>query len=290
MDKKLLLALASLTFMFAFLSIISATNVTLGSPATSGNVVGTYNFNTSFDPSFTNVANCSFYAVSASTANSSLVNVSTGINSTTNQTFVSGSFNSAKLEDANTYTFLAACWNVTATQINSSNSTSVTIDNTVPTVASALSPTNLVTNTSTGTYNFSATLDNPTSTGCTVFISSTNSNVFSPLTTTNSTTLCYATKDFNSSGTNGDYFYTIQSTDGTNYTNATNTLYVRIAGSNGGVADTQQAQQVQNQNTLALALAGGSPSTPSNSDNTWVWWVVGIIVIITILYFLFKKK
>lgn len=155
-----LLFLVALVFVLSF--SVSANLIT---PATSGVVSGTYTLNAT-NSSLDEMLNCTFYASSASTANSSAVSVGTATNESASDVALNVTFVSTILEDANDYVFYASCWNAT-TQANTSTSTAVVVDNTIPQAPSSLSPGDASIDTD-GSVTFSGTVTGVNTTSCTL--------------------------------------------------------------------------------------------------------------------------
>lgn len=282
-NKKLFSILFSL-FAFSMIIGLASAAPTLVTPATSAVVTGSAVAWNVTNGTIGNMSQCNLYLSSASTANSTYVNISTYYNTSASAFFINGTFDSVLVEDSNDYSILAECSNTTAgSSSNSSANTGITIDNGVPTAPSALSPSNLVTNTSSGTYSFSATVDDPSTTACTIYLSSANSNVFTALSSTYSTTSCSATNSFSSPSSNGDYLWYAQASDGSNTTNsAVQTLYIRIAPNQGGVITQQQANQLAKQETLSVGSEGGLVIGPG--------WIVLIVIVLVIIAVVVIKK
>ncbi len=127
-----------------------------------------------------NMTNCSLWGKSnALTANTTyiIINGTDGLawisNDTEADTNFTLTFDTSMFEDANDYKFKAICNNDTTTHlvnISSAEITGVTIDNTVPTAPTSLSPATDSVST-TGTVNFSCTtVDVASTTSCTIKI------------------------------------------------------------------------------------------------------------------------
>jgi len=161
LNISLLLGLASVFFLMT-IGIVSAELVT---PATSGTVTGTATFNVtnaSLTTSLAEMYNCTIWASSSLTANSTNVSVGTVTNSSAGNVSAYGTLSTIVLEDANNYVMYALCANLTA-QANSTLNTGITVNNTVPALPTARSAT--VTDQS---IDFSATVNGTEVTSCTL--------------------------------------------------------------------------------------------------------------------------
>jgi hypothetical protein len=211
--ELLLLATFFLTFVF-FVGFVSAT-VTLVTPATSGTVTSnTTTMNATNSSSFGYPVNCTFWAQSTSTANSSYVAVGTFTNYTAGALFINGTLNSTYLEDSNDYQFKASCWNISGvTQENSSATTGITVENTVPTAPTA-TPADKSTDTD-GSITFTGTVVGRETTGCTLFFTDKNPGSKSYSMTHSGSSCTYALTGIPEQ----TYSWIIQASDGTNNTN-----------------------------------------------------------------------
>jgi hypothetical protein len=164
MNKHFLVGILLFT---TILMIAMASATTLIAPANGATLTGTaiLNATNATATSFPLIANCTFYAKSASTANSSWTNLGTFINNT--DTVVNGTFNSAILEDSNDYIFNASCLNLSGTRSEAVSTATVIIQNTVPTAPSARTPATNTVITSATTQAFSSTVTDSRTTGCT---------------------------------------------------------------------------------------------------------------------------
>ena len=221
--------------LLSVLPVVSG-SVTVVSPASSSVISGTAVLNASG----TNLLNCTFYAKSPSTANNTWANLGTFYNSTANAGSINGTFDSSILEDSNDYTFNATCYNSSGS-LHEGISTSVTIDNTVPQAPTSLSPTDNTLITSATTQNFSATVVDSNTTGCTYVISrggATSGNDYITGTASYSGSSCSFTKSFSSQTDNGNWYWYIIASDGSNTTSSsTHLLQVQIPPSGGGTTE-----------------------------------------------------
>lgn len=273
------LALFSIIFMF---SMVSAT---LTQPASSSTIAGTVAvLNATNATTLGNMVNCTFYAQSASTANSSWANLGFVSNLTANALNLNLTFNSNTLEDSNDYIFNATCKNLSNSG-TSSLTTAVTIDNTAPAAPSALSPATNTLQTTSTTQNFSSTVINANTTSCTYVIARGGASSGSDYITgagTYSGTTCSFTKAFTTTNDNGNWIWYTIASDGTNTTSASAINYnFQTAPNAGGVANSAQANAVKNQQALAI---GGSDSGSAGIGII----VIIILVAIGIVYFIKK--
>lgn len=159
-------------WLYAILAVVlafSAYAVTLVSPATSG-VLGAGTYLNATMTGMNGSKNCTFYAYSASTANSSYIQI--GSNATVSAANISEGrtvrFAQFVLEDASDYVFQANCTNDSTNWYPSSTSTGVTVDGTIPQAPSSPSfGTNEVIRSSKA-ITYSVTAGNTTA--CTLYI------------------------------------------------------------------------------------------------------------------------
>ena len=277
-NTKILVTLLFSIILLA--SVISAANVTITTPAASATIKGVTNITVSIDTSKLNaVRNCSIFASSSLTANSSLVNISLIVNTSANSSTLTGNIASTVVEDANNYVLQAFCKNETGFMgSNSSQITGIIFDNTNPTTPSSLSPAASSSDTD-GTINFTATVDDASTTSCILFFPKANPGAQSYAMSYN-TNICYYNLASISQET---YDYRIQASDESNLSNSTQTTFdVRIQGSSNYLYNSQQAQDEAKSNQRALAIAdGGSGGT--------VWWILGVLALLGFLYWIFKR-
>lgn len=290
--KKSVIPILFALSLFAFLGAVSAAP-TLVTPASSATVSGASVVWNASNGTIIGVTSCSLWVKSVSTANSTYVNVSTAANASANALYINGTFDSSTFEDSNDYSMLVTCSNSTAgSASNSTANTGITIDNTVPQAPTSLTPSSYTVNSSTGTYTFSSTVVNANTTSCTYTIGRGGTSSSSLDTTTAAATYsgstCSFTKTFSSSSNNGDWYWFITASDGTNTTNSvTNILDVRIAGSNGGLTP----QQVTEAQKKAKQLSSGGGFTGSLSSALLVIAIIAIVAIVaTVIYFRRKRR
>jgi|GEM_PF-4044430 hypothetical protein len=265
-------------FIFIFgimlLSLIYA-QPTLVTPANAGSVSGaSVSWNVT-NGTLNEMTNCSIYMSSPSTDNSTTLNVSVGVNTTTSARNVTGTFDSTKLMDSNDYSIYASCVNATTTQ-NTSAST-ITINNTVPTVPSSLAPVSASTNTN-GVVNFSATINGFKTNTCTLYFTNGPNPGSSSYTMTKVGNLCY---DQLSGIPTQSYNYYILASDKSETAPSTTTLFNVHINSNSGADYLFQNQNNQGQTqTLTTATNGGG--IPA--------WVIVLIVVVVILGIIISRK
>lgn len=162
-----------LTLMMAMLVLTSLTLVsaTVINPSSGATVSSTAILNAT-NTSMANMVNCSFYAKSASTANSSWGYLALATNVSTNPLSINVTFDSAVLEDSNDYIFNASCRN-RSNYIYDSLSTGVIVNNTIPTAPTSLSPASGTVDDD-GTVSFSSTVTGARTTGCTLIFNGGN--------------------------------------------------------------------------------------------------------------------
>ena len=158
-----------------FATALGELNVTLNSPATNALVGGgpgvLLNITISNGGAlYSDLVNVSVYAQSTLTANSTWALIQTNLSlniSTENETSVS--FNSSILEDANNYIFNVTISNNTGGQVlaGDGDNTGITVDNTNPAAASALSPGDKAVDDD-GSVTFSGTVTGTDTTSCTL--------------------------------------------------------------------------------------------------------------------------
>lgn len=237
MQKKILLTLFATIFTFIF--FMSLSSAALAAPAESASIGGTAVVlnATNASNNLVNMTNCTFYARSASTANSSYSQIAFQANTSQNPNAINTTFNSLTLQDSNDYSFNVTCRNITsATNAVNGN---ILIDNTVPNAPTSLLPPNNDENQSNvGVISFSATVTDANTTACNLVYARNSQSIASADTDytsasgTYSTTSCTATRTFGKAD-KGNWYYLIQASDGTNRTNSSVQL-LRITSTSGG--------------------------------------------------------
>lgn len=288
MNKSTKILLLSMCFVFALLALGSATVIT---PAQGASISQVVNLNAT-NSSLPIMLNCSFYAWSSLSANTSQgVVIAVATNTTANALAVNVTFNTTGLQDASDYTFLASCRNSTNAVVNSSN-TGITIDNTNPTAPSALSPATFTTKTTSGVQTFTATVDDPSTTSCSLTIGrggvAPGSSDTETITGTYSTNTCTAAKTFSSSTANGNWFWYFTASDGADDTqSAQNELNVNIPGSGGGGGALLQQQGAQVSGGQATISVAG---LKANKNMIIILGITALVVILAISAFFIAKK
>ncbi len=265
----------NLFFVLAFFSLLlfsfaSATLTTI-SPTTSSVLSGDEAFLNASSDSLTSIMNCSWYAKSTSTANSSYVLIKLQANETTEATYINSTFDSSLLQDSNDYQFYSVCYNDTANETSAVLS-SITIDNTIPQAPSSLSPVTgtLYNKLSEKDITFSATVSGANTTGCTLYFVGTNPGSSSYTMTHTGDTCTYSLTNTPES----TYSYYITASDGTNSTSSsTLNFQYRLPSTKAPVTTT-------------------TPTTPTTSTDGGIPPVLIIVVVIGILgllYYFIKK-
>lgn len=243
-NKAVILSLFLMATIVLSLAFVSANVIT---PASSATITGTAVLNASG----ANLVNCTFYAKSASTANSSWTNLGTYTNSSNGpgNPSINGTFASIGLEDSNDYIFNDTCTNESNSKISGAVTSSITVANTVPTTPSSLSPATDNKVTATGSQTFTCTVNDRTTTGCTIYLSKGGPYVAGTIngeyaTMTYSSTSCSYSKTFNDFASNGDWYWHCTASDGTDTTSsADNVLKMEI--STGGIIQTSGTKVTQ---------------------------------------------
>jgi hypothetical protein len=275
-------------FLFSFLLAImlisfASSAVTILSPGASATLSGTSILNAT-NSTADNYLNCTFYAKSASTANSSWTTLGFFTNNTIAS--VNGTFNSAILEDSNDYIFNATCHNTTSNGtlgIFSTTRTGITINNTVPQAPSSLTPDSHTSLTSAQTVTFSVVVTDRNTTGCTYTISrggASSGEDYYTGTATYSGTNCSFTKTFSTQSDSGSWVWSIIASDGVD-TLATSGMYydVAIQTVTGNLAVAQANAQALESGTL--------PTTQTQkSNNNVIWIIIAIIIVIALVIYL----
>ncbi|MGC9310063.1 MAG: hypothetical protein ACP5D2_05215 [Candidatus Nanoarchaeia archaeon] len=233
--QKTTLLVGTLFLLVILASFVSAAT-TLNVPASDSTISGTADLNATSD-SLTDMLNCTFYAKSDLTANSTFSSIGTITNSTASATVINGTFDSTILEDANDYQFYAQCFNATDNETSATN-TGITVDNTIPQAPSSLDPSDKTTVSSSTTQTFTATVTDENTTSCTYTIArsgATSGSDYESGDATYSGSSCSFTKEFTTTTDNGNWYWTITASDETNTTTSgTNILNVQLPGEGGG--------------------------------------------------------
>jgi len=176
-DKKNILFGMFILFGVLFsLSFVSAADPTcaITTPAASATISGSTYVNVTVTNPSIDGFNCSIYASSTLTANTteSLLIFQMANNTVGGTAFVNGTANTLAVEDANNYILKAVCRNSSGFEFNDTN-TGITVDNTVPQTPSSLSPADASTETD-GDVTFSATVTGANTTSCILYFSTRN--------------------------------------------------------------------------------------------------------------------
>ena len=288
------LLLGILVFFLASISFVTGADanyggVTFVNPLASSTVVGTYVFNITNSSGFSAMANCTIYAQSSLTANSSWVEIAIITNETSiaeTPVEVNGTVNSAVIEDANNYEINATCWNITG-DIADGTISSVIIDNTVPTAPSSLSPSDLALQTN-DTVTFSTTVTNAETTSCVLYFDGINPGATS-YSMTYSTNTCSHTI---SNLPYQSYKWYVRASDESNTTDSViNTINLNSkTNPMGNVLIAKQAG-------VDVAIGGKGKVF---SIQEWITneklgpipvWVISVFIVVSVIaYALFKKK
>lgn len=262
--RKLNLKILIFASLFLFsLGLMSATATLVTPNSSSPNVAGIYQYNVSFATPFDQVTNCTLWATSSSTANTTYVRVNTtvALNTSTNARYIIGNFSSAVIEDSNDYSVKASCLNLTNSQENTSANTNIVVDNGVPTAPSSLTPATETTDED-GSVTFTGTVIGENTTSCTLYFTGTNPGNPS-YTMTHSANSCTYTL---ASVPDQTYLWYITASDGTNTsTSSTLTLHTEIDDGQGNPAGANEVIQQQ------------------KKDNTTLWIIIAIVVILAIV-------
>ena len=272
--KNMLLSFLLLAGFLFCLTYVSAVPI-LTAPVTDATLTGATSPLNVTNGTLTEMLNCTWYASSSLTANSTAVEIGTQTNESASATLINTTFDSTILQDADNYVFYAICFNETDNE-TTAESTGITIDNTIP-QAPTLSPADLTTRTTSGTQTFTGTVTDENTTSCTYTIYRAGSpSDGSSGAGTYATTSCTFDKTFTTSADNGVWWWTVTASDETNTTASSTYKYtVNIPGSGGG-----------------LPLTIGGDGTVGEDSNVWKW-VVGIIVLLVVIglvYYLIIKK
>ena len=269
----------TLVLVFAIMCVGLVSAVNLVTPATSDVISGaTASFNVT-NETLIEVLNCTFYASSTLTANSSAVSLGTLTNDTAGDVNINGTLDTTVLEDANNYQIYASCWNATD-QSNSSSNTGITIDNTVPTAATSLSPSDnsKVLN---GSLDFTGTVVGSATTSCTLeFV-----GIVPP--GGNSQSMTHTGNTCSLSLTNvpdQTYNWFIRASDETNTTDSSElTVNADVTTSAGKVAVLIEESGITSEGGALLSIAGeGEGKVPK------IVWIIGVIAIVGIV--LYKRR
>lgn len=266
-----------LAIVFSIAMVSSA--VTMSSPGASAVISGaTYLLNiTDSDVASDGVVNCSFYAKSASTANSSYTLIRFDTNTSTGN--VNSTFDSTDLEDSNDYFINATCTKMNKTKFEVIRS-GLSINNTVPTTPTTLVPVTNTVYTNNSVY-FTSAVNNTETTGCTLYFDGINPG-------SSSYAMTYSASSCTKSLTIPDqtYRWYIVASDGSD-TKASAITTLKV--------DTQQPTG------RATAIVSETQNVPVSSVGStnffqyqliglavWVWIVIAVLIIV--IYFMIRGK
>ncbi len=277
LNKGLLL---SVFLVFTFLVSVSFVNsalttITIIDPSASSSVTGSTTFNATTSSNVTGYLNCSWYIQSVSlTANTTWTKI---IDQASNTTNGAGHFNmtwdTSGVEDATDYVINVSCNN--GTNIIENTITALTIDNTVPTTPSSLSPSASSTEED-DSVTFSTTVTGRETTSCTLYFPTKNPGS-SSYSMTHTGDTCTHTLTMPEE----TYDYYIQASDGTNTTNSAVTRF-------GISVDTPSNYLFQEKTTKPFVDSTLSVVTDKTIGGIPNW--VFIVLIGGMVVFLIKKR
>ena len=279
----------NLVTILAILSILSIMSVsattTLVTPAASSTVCLNNAVNISTGAHGGVDFNCTLYAKSSLTANSSWGTIKYEIVNTSANNAYLAAVNFSGIEDANNYILNATCKNITGVLEVGDTNTGIIADCTVPTAPSSLSPTS----DTDGTVDFSATVTGKETTSCILYFVSTNPGATSYTMTHSGNTCTYLSLSMPEQS----YQYYVTASDETNTTDSsTTTLDVDIKTSAGKTAIIKQAEK---EGKVKITGAKTFTIIDKNGFNSAIlgiplWLIALLVVCILIIYFAIKKK
>lgn len=267
-----ILALFAIMFTFSFVSgavtFVSPTASSVQSQTSTLNVTGVA------------LDNCTFYAYSSSTANSTWSAITAVVkNESGDKVAVASTFNSTGLEDSNDYYFNATCRN-SSNDIHVGTVSTVSINNTTPGTPSSLIPS-ASTIYANGSVYFSATVTDGRTTGCTLNFDGKNPGA-------SSYTMTYSTTSCTHSLTNvpeESYTYYIRASDGTEKADSTYTTFsVDSKTSAGGSAVLISSGQAVSADGAEVTLK----TSLFSGDKTQI--LVALIIIGLLVVLIMRKK
>lgn len=261
-NSIIFLILATLLLPLVFADInVPASDATVGGSAVVLN---------STNASLPSMLNCTFYAQSSLTANSSWVQIAFQANTSANPNAINATFDSRGLEDANNYDFNATCRNDTSAR--STRNTGIDVDNTIPQAPTSLSPGD-ATEDADGSISFSGTVTGANTTSCTLRFVSKNPGS-SSYTMTHSGNDCTYTL---SSAPEEAYQWYIRASDETNTTDSsTQTVRVDIPTSSSKIVAIAQEEGIE---VTAPSRKGGFYSITSLNNGFLGNEVLGISIL-----------
>ena len=313
MENKIL----GLVLATTFLVLLASTFVSATSTLTLGANISTTGFNKLVNFTVTgvytgvngNITNCSIWGYSPSTANSSYVilnSTHTGYwvsnkSADGDQKNISVVINTSQLEDSNDYYFKAICANDTSDthEVNKTSDvlTGALIDNTVPATPTSLDPSTDTTDED-GTVNFTCSVTDARTTGCTLYFSQGNPGA-ATYAMSNTGTSC--SKQLTSIAEQ-TYRWYCQASDNSNTTDSSsNGVTISESHSAGKIPTLLQQEGVTSAGGAVLSVAGTDKGISFSGFKTWimspfpvlgtVWFtlVLSALVVVMIWAFKFKK-
>ena len=275
MKNQKIFATSLLILSFLLFSMVMVSAVpTLVAPATDGTLTGASAVLNVSNGTLIEMLNCTWYASSVSTANSSAVSIGAQTNESASALSINMTFDSTILEDASDYVIYAQCFNATSDETTAS-ATGVIIDNTSPT-APVLTPADQTTKTTTGAQTFTGTVVDATTTACTYTIYRGGSSSDGDAGTASySGTTCTFSKTFSTTADNGLWYATMTASDGKDTASITNKLNVNLPGLGGG----------------NLPTGNGNGATGDGAQSmVWLFVLIVVVAIIGLIFFFNKKK
>lgn len=284
-NKSLVLLLGLLLVLSIGLVSAGPQIVTLTNPVTTTTVSGTgiklsaENTTVTADTKF---MNCTFYASSSATANSSTSLIGNVTNTSKGQANLSDAWNSQTdgiyyLEDSAIYSMYASCWfnNATDGQAEVINSTAVSliiVNNSFPQAATTPRPSTGTIDQD-GTVTFYATVVGENVTACTLYFPNMKPGNTRGAAMTHSGDNCsYALTSVMPDQT---YLWRVGTTDGAEYTNSSDWT-IHTDTTRGSHTTPEIQAEWERQRALAAAGEGGI--------SIWVWVIIVVVVLAAVLY------
>jgi len=284
---SLLLAITVFTFSVMSVSAISVIN-----PANSVTVNGGSAFlNANISTSANNLSygggliNCSFYAGSTLTANSSWTFLGNAFNASAAALNISMTFDSAGLQDANDYQFNATCFNTTAIS-TAVGTASVTVHNTVPQAPTITSPVDGSSDAD-GTFTFEVGVIGVNTTSCTLFFDGINPGNPSYSMTHSGNTCTYSVTSIPEQS----YRWYVRASDESNTTDSSRpTVQVDISTSASKLPYILDAQQKQAQQQQEQMLQTSQKPIDQEEDNNLIPTLIIVVLVVVLIVVWIKKK
>lgn len=287
--KKINLLAIVIVFSILMASLaMAALTVTLNDPQDSGtagkNVTVTV---TNSVHNFT----CAIYAKSASTGNSTWTLILAGgaRNKTATIWYNTTTFPSAKVEDSNDYIFNASCWNNTAKENAKASdlSTSVRVENTIPTTPNSCTPTSGTTDTD-GDVLLNCSVSAGRTTACYLYFIEGNPGL-STYNMTHFGSTCYYSL---TSVPEQIYKWNVKATDSTNTSAASTTSTIEI-----NIPTSTQKKGLYEylaKEGVLKKKAGGTYSIVEGINGKIggvpIWGIGGFLIVVVILVIIYRKK